>query len=244
MIYKDYYCNSMFLLISNNNIPIFIKSMLLLKRNNNIQRGIMKTKKSRMAGKLFYIAESQQGYFTSKQAESCGYSKYNHPYHVKDGTWIREGRGIYRLKNFPTDQVQGQYVFFSLWSRNKNDKPQAVISHETALAINELSDLMPSKIHMSVPKKFQRWAAIPKILKLYYRDIDPNSIEDRGGYFATTPLDTIVDLLKTKHTSEEFIEQAIREALNRGFFSLTNIKQKAMPNEIRERIIYWLSPDW
>lgn len=45
--------------------------------------------------KLYQIAESQLGYFTSKQARLIGYSAGNHPYHIKKGHWIREYHSIY-----------------------------------------------------------------------------------------------------------------------------------------------------
>src|SRR5579871_759702 len=46
--------------------------------------------------RLFEIAESQQGYFTAKQAKAAGFAEKTHPYHVQVGNWIREYRGIYR----------------------------------------------------------------------------------------------------------------------------------------------------
>ncbi|MGB7128727.1 MAG: type IV toxin-antitoxin system AbiEi family antitoxin domain-containing protein [Candidatus Rhabdochlamydia sp.] len=48
---------------------------------------------------LFEIAESQQGYFTFKQAIAAGFSDKNHRYHVQNGDWIKVLRGIYRLSS-------------------------------------------------------------------------------------------------------------------------------------------------
>ena len=50
---------------------------------------------------LFAIAEGQDGYFTMAQAGQAGYSRSNQSCHAKVGHWIREARGIYRLKRFP-----------------------------------------------------------------------------------------------------------------------------------------------
>ena len=50
---------------------------------------------------LYQVAEGQQGLFTARQAVQAGYNERNHPYHVKSGNWVKEYRGIYRLKNFP-----------------------------------------------------------------------------------------------------------------------------------------------
>ncbi len=50
-------------------------------------------KEARKRTNLFEVAESQQGFFTAKQAERAGFLNTNHGYHVKAGNWIREGRG-------------------------------------------------------------------------------------------------------------------------------------------------------
>ena len=112
---------------------------------------------------LFEIANAQQGFFTAKQAEEVGYVNNNHSYHVKSGHWIRENRGVYRLAFFPRSDDE-QKVVYALWSQNRDGIIQGVYSHETALAHYEISDINPTKLHMTVPKSFRRNAAIPKIL--------------------------------------------------------------------------------
>jgi hypothetical protein len=54
-----------------------------------------------VARQLYEIAQSQQGFFTTKQATRAGFAE-THAYHVKVRNWIREHRGIYRLADFPT----------------------------------------------------------------------------------------------------------------------------------------------
>jgi predicted transcriptional regulator of viral defense system len=46
-----------------------------------------------------------------------------------------------------------------LWSKNREGVSQGVYRHETALSLHDLTDLMPSKLHMTVPKSFRRSAA-------------------------------------------------------------------------------------
>lgn len=100
---------------------------------------------------LYQIASEQNGYFTTKQAISSGYGTNSHPYHVKTGNWIREHRGIYRLANYPLGDRPDLMLWY-LWSRNRNEEPQGVYSHETSLAIHDLTDINPAKLHMTVPK--------------------------------------------------------------------------------------------
>ena len=46
---------------------------------------------------LYRIASEQGGFFTTKQAISCGYDTNSHPYHVKAGNWVRDHRSIYTV---------------------------------------------------------------------------------------------------------------------------------------------------
>ncbi|MBS1958462.1 MAG: type IV toxin-antitoxin system AbiEi family antitoxin domain-containing protein [Bdellovibrionales bacterium] len=190
---------------------------------------------------LFEIAESQQGYFTAKQAESVGFLPTNFQYHVKTGAWVREERGIYRLKNFPHAQVEAQYVHYALWSRDRGDQIQGVYSHETALSIYELSDVMPNKLHMSVPENFRKSAKTPKSLKLHYSDVPKEDREGRIGYFVTRPLRTLVDLMQTQETSEEHIEQALIQALDRGLILMREINSPRVPAEIQTKFNEWIT---
>lgn len=212
--------------------------MLLLISNKNMK--IVKTKASIKNSQLFEIAETQQGYFTAKQAESVGFLPTNYQHHVGTGAWIREDRGIYRLRNFPYSQVAAQYAFYSLWSRDRNDKPQGVYSHETALAIFELSDVNPSKIHMTVPTAFRKSAKTPEILKLYYKNLNQSDIQSRDGFMVTKPLKTILDLMEDKTTSLEFVEQALIEGIIRGLIHLKALESDRIPESIRTTFRNWI----
>jgi predicted transcriptional regulator of viral defense system len=112
------------------------------------------------ADRLFEIAEAQHGLFTTKQAKEAGYSEKAQHYHASAGNWIRDYRGIYRLARYPRSEW-ADLMLWQLWSRNREDVPQGVYSHETALSLYELSDVMPARLHMTVPHGFDRSAQIP-----------------------------------------------------------------------------------
>jgi predicted transcriptional regulator of viral defense system len=164
---------------------------------------------------LFEIAEAQQGLFTAKQAESVGFTNTNHSYHVKAGHWIREARGLYRLSLFPKS-TEEQKVMYALWSQNREGKIQGVYSHETALAHYELSDVNPSKLHMTVPKSFRRNSKIPKILKLHFSDLTKDMILESRGFLVTKPQRTISDIIVCGWIPFDIIRQAVLEALSKG----------------------------
>ena len=53
---------------------------------------------------LYETASAQEGYFTTKQAASAGYSLPLIHKHVKAGRMQRIRRGIYRLVHFPAGE--------------------------------------------------------------------------------------------------------------------------------------------
>jgi predicted transcriptional regulator of viral defense system len=172
---------------------------------------------------LFELAATQQGLFTSKQAEKVGYIRNNHAYHIKAGHWIREARGVYRLALFPKGREE-QKVIYALWSQNREGKIQGVYSHETALAHYELSDVNPSKLHMTVPKAFRRNSKIPKILKLHFADLTKDMIFESRGFFVTKPGQTISDIIQCGWVPFDIIRQSVLDALSKGLLQKWEIE--------------------
>lgn len=173
---------------------------------------------------LFEIASSQQGYFTSAQAVEAGYEDSNHVYHVKQGHWIREIRGVYRLVKFP-ESSEAQYVLWSLWSRDRKGHIQGIYSHETALSIYDISDVMPSKLHMTVPKKFRRSTKIPQILVLHKADLSKNDFVQKQGYRVTSPFRTVLDIIADETLEENIIQQAVNQFRAKGMILKKEIYQ-------------------
>lgn len=182
---------------------------------------------------LFALAEGQQGFFTTAQARKAGYRDNTHPYHVRTGDWIREWRGIYRLARFPY-QAESQWVLWSLWSRDLRGKVQGVYSHQTALTMHDMTDLMPAKIHLSVPETFRRRAAEPKALVLHRASIPKSDREARQGYVVTRPLRTLLDLLDEGKLLEQDLLQAGKDAFQKGLITYQELKKrKADPRQNR-----------
>jgi len=176
--------------------------------------------------KLFAIAERQQGFFTSAQAIACGYPTPNHVYHVHAGGWQRMERGIYRLTRFPRT-MEDQYVLWFLWSRDRSGEPQGVFSHQTALSIHGLSDIMPARLHLTVPIRFRRRVATPKIICLHKADLPNDALENRQGYRVVRPLRAIIDLLQDGTESEDHLRQALQQGLERGLITRSELRQHA-----------------
>ena len=186
--------------------------------------------------RLYVIAEGQGGYFTPKQAAAAGFNRKNHSYHVQMGNWIRERRGIYRLSKFPLTE-RPDLMFWWLWSRNNNDEPQGVYSHETALSIYELSDINPAKLHMTVPRSFRRRGTPSKLPVLHRASIHKDDIEKRFGVKVTRPLKTIADLLVGQTVQMDHMQQAVKQAFQRGLITSTELgRNNRIPPAIKKEI--------
>lgn len=186
---------------------------------------------------LFEIAESQQGYFTSRQAKASGYKDNTHPYHVRSGHWIRVHRGIYRLAKFPGSE-RPDLMIWALWSCNRSGKIEGVYSHQTALSIHGLSDILPDKLHMTVPLSFRRNSDIPKILVIHYKQLPQAGALLMNGYFVTTPYQTLLDVITEAHISHELILQAVKAAVNRGILTQTTLKQLLNEKSVQSSPLY------
>jgi predicted transcriptional regulator of viral defense system len=113
--------------------------------------------------RLYRIADCQQGYFTSRQALESGYYDSHFQRHIISGQWIRVRRGLYRLARYPMAD-RPDLVEWSFWSSNRKGEIQGVFSHQTALDSYDVCDVMPAKLHMTVPKNFHRAVAPPPVL--------------------------------------------------------------------------------
>ena len=184
----------------------------------------MRKERKEAAKRLYEIAESQQGFFTTKQAKAAGFAENTHPYHVQAGNWIRERRGIYRLASFPRAE-RPDLMLWSLWSRNREEIAQGVYSHQTALSLHDLSDLMPAKLHMTVPKSFRRNSESPRVLVLHLADLPQSDTGDANGVRVTNPMRTILDLLEGGEVSPATLRQALREGLRRGLIRRSEIAE-------------------
>jgi predicted transcriptional regulator of viral defense system len=162
---------------------------------------------------LTALATSQAGYFTAKQAAELGYLSQHLDYHLKQNNFERAGHGIYRLPQIPLSE-HDDLVRLAFWSRDRQDRPQAVASHQTALAIHELSDLLPTKIHLTVPATFRKSAG--KELVLHRGLLEKSDVEERDAFVVTTPLRTLLDVAADKSIADEHLKKAVKQALERG----------------------------
>jgi len=166
---------------------------------------------------LYAIAEAQGGYFTTEQAQEVGFSRRQLTYHASTGRFERVRRGIYRLTLFPHSPYEDLFI---AWLRTGK---QGVISHESALALYDLSDVMPAEIHLIVPPTASR--RHPG-LRLHTNRLEPDDITTYQGLPVTTVPRTIAHV-SAAGLADELVIQAVQEAIQRGLVTKKQMRELA-----------------
>jgi len=169
---------------------------------------------------LAALAHEQGGYFTTKQAKQAGYGYKHLDYHETAGNFERICHGLYRLPTVPRAE-HDDLIRLALWSRNQKDLPQAVVSHESALVLHDLTELLPDRIHLTVPPAFRKPA--PRRCVLHKAILAPDDVEERAGFRVTTPFRTLRDAA-VGSVSQEQLEKAVKDALARGLVRRAMLK--------------------
>ena len=167
---------------------------------------------------LAALANTQGGYFTARQAAETGYGSAHLKYHLEAGNFDRVGRGLYRIPTLPHAEHDD---LLRLWlsSRGHDDRPQAVISHHTALALHELAEFIPTTIHMTVPTSYRK--VVPKGCMLHRGLMPARDAQELSSFRVTNPLRTLEDLSTDATFPTEQFERAVGKAVRGGLIGRT-----------------------
>jgi len=166
---------------------------------------------------LFETAAAQAGLFSTRQAAEAGYSPQLLAHHVGAGRMVRIRRGVYRLVHFPAGDLE-ELAALWLWSDRAG-----VFSHETALALHDLSDVLPREVHITVPSAWRkRRLRVPDGVRLHFGDVGRTERSWHGPVPATAPARTLNDCADA-HLSPDLLRQGARDALHRGLVTLDEL---------------------
>lgn len=167
--------------------------------------------------RLYETAAGQEGHFTTVQAGEAGYCPQLLIKYLRNGRIIRVRRGIYRLVHFPAGEHE-DLVAVWLWTDRTG-----VFSHETALALHDLSDVMPGKVHVTLPEAWRkRRLRVPKGLLLHFADVAKADRAWVGSVPVTAPTRTLRDCA-IDGVSPETMRKAIRDAVSRGLVARSEL---------------------
>ncbi|MGC2407413.1 MAG: type IV toxin-antitoxin system AbiEi family antitoxin domain-containing protein [Candidatus Cybelea sp.] len=142
--------------------------------------------------RLLALAEDQDGYFALKDAVAAGVpAPLILQLHAR-GRLERLTRGVYRIARFPVSS-RGDLWAAVLWPRG-SASVTGVLSGETALLLHGGTDVNPSLIHVTLPKRSRFKRRAPAPIVLHFDNIDSNEIELIDGLPVTTAQRTLHDL--------------------------------------------------
>ena len=179
---------------------------------------------------LYRVAESQAGYFTAQQALEAGMDRSTLLHHARPGgRYERVRRGIYRLRHFPSSPREH---IVAAWL---GLPAPAVVSHESALELYELSDVIPNTVHITLPRAKRGQRPRPGV-QFHALTDPPGAGETRrvDGVIATSPERSIVDSLEAG-TQPEQIELAVQQALERRLTTPRRLRAAASNRSKRVR---------
>jgi len=114
-----------------------------------------------------------------------------------------------------------------LWSERAG-----VFSHQTALSLHDLSDVLPGNIHLTLPAEWRhRRFRVPQGVVLHHAEVPG---EDRiwfGPVLVTSPRRTLSDCAR-ELVSPELLRQAAQQALRRGLIvkgDLSDVEEALAP---------------
>jgi predicted transcriptional regulator of viral defense system len=176
---------------------------------------------------LYTVAASQQGHFSTAQAAEAGFSPQLLVHHRNAGRVRRIKRGVYRLCQFPEGDHEDLVVVW-LWSDR-----QGVFCHETALFLHGLSDVLPAKIHLTLPSFWAgRRLRVPRGVIVTFADVPDRERSWVGCLPVTTSERTLRDCVAAA-VSPELVDQALAQARERGLVDRVTI------GRIRRRMPRW-----
>lgn len=169
---------------------------------------------------LEVTAYEQHGYFTTSQARERGISSQLLSHYVRRNRFERVRRGLYRLPGFPRaehDEMREK------WMAVGTEK--AVLSHQSALALLDLSDVIPDAVHLLLGRRY-RGLRRPAGVVIHTRP-DEEEVDTvwRGGLCLTAPARTLVDV--AGEIQPEQLEMAVRQAIGRGLLTARELEGEA-----------------
>lgn len=163
---------------------------------------------------LLALAAEQRGDFTASEAAQQGLSWRAPSGRVERGNIHRTERGLYRLPHWPAEPNDELNALQAL-------APFGTFSHETALSLLGLSDIIPTAIHFTIPdsSRLGRQAGI-RLHRSRHRAGQDRTLRD--GLWVTTARRALLDSARIGSDPDQLLEAA-REARARAMLTADDI---------------------
>lgn len=167
----------------------------------------------------------QGGYFDRQDALAHGITDRLLHYHLGTGRFERCFPGVYRVTRAPI-APHDDLLQAVVWTNYRG-----AISHESALALYGLSDVMPSQVELTVPLDFGRSSSL---YVLHRTTLPPHDVTEYDGVRVTIPARAVVDAAAAGSDPEQ-IAKAVLQGADRGLFSPEAVLALAERQRYRNR---------
>jgi predicted transcriptional regulator of viral defense system len=166
---------------------------------------------------LLAAAGRQHGYFTTSQAEAAGVSRRALVGRLRKGLLERAAFGLYRLPQYPVGPLDDLYALQAV-------APSATFSHETALQLLALADILPRTIHLTVDP---RSGLKPRPgVSIHRSRIEPHERVLRDDLWLTSARRTLADCARLGTDPDQLVA-AFENAIERGLLTTTDRQELA-----------------
>lgn len=172
---------------------------------------------------LLPLAEQNDGLVTATQARALGIRDSVLARLTQRGKLERVARGVYRIPYFPADRLS-QYREAVLWARASHGPQQVALSHETALGVYGISDVNPSRVHLTAPKDARLRRRRPKWIVIHWDDLQRKDVATHEGLPVTTVSKSVLDVVNTTGRLG-LARQAVKDARREGYVSVAEEKR-------------------
>jgi predicted transcriptional regulator of viral defense system len=178
--------------------------------------------------RLREFALDQHGFVTSAQAEDEGVSHAELSTMVARDRLKRAIRGVYRVPQVAETEYD-QYQLAVLWT----GVPEAHLSHDTALAAWEISDINPSRIHLTVARHRRLRRAGGERYVVHYDDFDSDRLAWWQG-IPTVDVPTAIGQCIASGVPSYLIRQALDRAGRISRLPSTDRERLTQELEVRD----------
>jgi hypothetical protein len=167
-----------------------------------------------------YLLETQAGVVTHAQATAVGFTDKEIFLRVKSGKWPRIHRGIYAT--FTGKLPREARLWAALLWAGKG----ALLSHQTAAELHELTSEQEWEIHVTVPENRRPLGKKMRGVAIHRSDLPCRPLVGPGKLARTTIPDTVLDLVADADTTEDAY----------SWLSRAVTRRKASTKELRDAL--------
>jgi hypothetical protein len=166
---------------------------------------------------LYQIGAHQHGYFRTGQALDAGWSRAALNTATNAGEIKNIAYGLYRFNHYPATPQDELYEIQTL-------APDGTFSHETALTLFGLSDLLPRTTHFTIPPG-SGFKPRPG-LTIHHMRMASDERVLRDGLWLSSPLRTFIDAARAGSDPDQLLAAA-RQARDAAILSPASVARLA-----------------